>query len=172
MSKLVFTSHCICFYYIIGVVSFAWSRYIGCWLWTSHCSSYLFPALFANQVLICFMSAAHVSPVLSSLHLRCVGSTCTLGLSWGIISVQWLLIWTSHRFNTFFFTWLRCIYIILDQGCHILYVFGLNSTVSATWYVCICLVIRSLITLWYILTCIIVSYCVAFQKILATFSVY
>ena len=118
LSKLVFTSHCICFYYImvcpvsstytIGVVSFAWSQYIGCWLWTGHCSSYLFPAylfpaLFANQVLICFMSAAHVSPVLSSLHLRCVGSTCTLGLSWGIILVQWLLLWTSHRFNTFIF---------------------------------------------------------------------
>ena len=88
LSKLVFTSHCICFYYIMicsvssaytaGVVSFAWPRYIGCWLWTGHCSGYLFPgylfpALFANQILICFMSAAHVSPVLSPLHLRCVG---------------------------------------------------------------------------------------------------
>ena len=28
-----------------------------------------------------------------------------------------------------FFTWVLCIYIILDKGCHILYVFGLNSTV-------------------------------------------
>ena len=83
LSKLVFTSHCICFYYImicpvssaytIGVVLFAWPRYIGCWLWTDHCFGYLFPALFANQILICFMSAAHVSPVLSPLHLRCVG---------------------------------------------------------------------------------------------------
>ena len=27
-----------------------------------------------------------------------------------------------------FFTWLLCIYIILDKGCHILYIFGLNST--------------------------------------------
>ena len=57
--------------------SFAWTRYIdfeqvivpvviffpGC----------LFPALFANQIQICFMSAAHVSPVLSLLHLGCVG---------------------------------------------------------------------------------------------------
>ena len=30
-----------------------------------------------------------------------------------------------------FFTWLLCIYIILDKGCHILYVFGLNSTVCS-----------------------------------------
>ena len=28
-----------------------------------------------------------------------------------------------------FFTWVLCIYIILDKGCRILYVFGLNSTV-------------------------------------------
>ena len=87
LSKLVFTSHCICFYYImicpvssaytIGVILFAWPWYIGCWLWTGHCfgylfSGYLFPVLFANQILICFMSAAHVSPVLSPLHLRYV----------------------------------------------------------------------------------------------------
>ena len=140
LSKLLFTSHCICFYYImicpvsppytIGVVSFtwswctgcwlwtghyftyfvscvvcwpdnnllhisstsaigvnlfAWSQCIGCcWLWTGHCSSYLFPGymfptLFANQMLICFMSAAHVSLVLSPLNLQCV---------------SWL--WTGH----------------------------------------------------------------------------
>ena len=30
-----------------------------------------------------------------------------------------------------FFTWLLCIYIILDKGCHILYVFGLNSTMCS-----------------------------------------
>ena len=28
-----------------------------------------------------------------------------------------------------FFTWVLCIYIILDKDCHILYVFGLKSTV-------------------------------------------
>ena len=28
-----------------------------------------------------------------------------------------------------FFTWVLCIYIILDKCCHILYVFCLNSTV-------------------------------------------
>ena len=30
-----------------------------------------------------------------------------------------------------FFTWLLCIYIILDKGCHILYGFGLNSTMCS-----------------------------------------
>ena len=30
-----------------------------------------------------------------------------------------------------FFTWVLFIYIILDKGCHILYVFGLNSTVCS-----------------------------------------
>ena len=30
-----------------------------------------------------------------------------------------------------FFTWVLCIYIILDKGCHILYVFGLNSKVCS-----------------------------------------
>ena len=147
LSKLAFTSHCICFYYIIigpvssayaiVIVLFAWPRYIGCWLWTGHCSSYLFPgymfpALFANQILICFMSAGHVSSVLSPLHLQYVGwlwtghcsdfiasgtvvnltlicsmsaaaKVHTSGFSCSIILVQWLLLWTSHRFNTFIF---------------------------------------------------------------------
>ena len=45
------------------------------WLlhWAGHYSDYLFPALFAYQILICFMSVAYLSPVLSPLHLRCVG---------------------------------------------------------------------------------------------------
>ena len=30
-----------------------------------------------------------------------------------------------------FFTWVLCIYIILDKGCNILYVFGLNRTVCS-----------------------------------------
>ena len=102
LSQLVITSHCICFYYImicpvssaytIGVVSFAWPRYIGCWLWTGHCSGYLFPALFANQILICFMSARHMSPVLSTLNLRCVDWLWTGYCSSFIVSstVCWL----------------------------------------------------------------------------------
>ena len=32
-----------------------------------------FPALLANQILICFMSAAHVLPVSSPVHLGYVG---------------------------------------------------------------------------------------------------
>ena len=114
LSKLVFTSHCICFCYkmifpassayTIGVVLFAWPRYIGCWPWTGRCSCYLFPALFANQILICFMSAAHLSPVFTG---HCFGfivsGTCTLELFFSIILVQWLLLWTIHRFDTFIF---------------------------------------------------------------------
>ena len=87
LSKLVFTSHCICFYYIMicpmssaytnGVVSFAWPRYISSWLWTDHCSDYLFhgclfPALFSNQILIFFMSAAHVSSIFVSFAFTVV----------------------------------------------------------------------------------------------------
>ena len=30
-----------------------------------------------------------------------------------------------------FFTWVLFIYIILDRGCHIIYVFGLSSTVCS-----------------------------------------
>ena len=42
--------------------------------------------------------------------------------------VLWQQITVSIRL---FFTWVLCIYIILDKGCHILYVFGLNSTVCS-----------------------------------------
>ena len=57
-----------------------------------------------------------------------------------------------------FFTWLLRIYITLGKGCHILYVFGLNST-------CICLRTRSLMALWWMLTYIIVFYCVCVSKV-------
>ena len=30
-----------------------------------------------------------------------------------------------------YFTWVLCIYIILDKRCHIVYVFGLNSTMCS-----------------------------------------
>ena len=83
LNKLVFTIHYIMICPVssactIDVVSFAWPRYIGCWLSTGHFSRYLFPgymflALFANQILICFLSVANVLPVLSPLHLLCVG---------------------------------------------------------------------------------------------------
>ena len=29
------------------------------------------------------------------------------------------IIATIHHFNTFIFTWVLCIYVILDKGCHI-----------------------------------------------------
>ena len=104
-------------------------------LWTCHCSGYLFPvylfsALFANQIRICFMPATRVTGFVSFAFRVCwlmlnrwllyctyciwhylltrhwfvqCSSTCTLGLSYSIILIQWLLLWTSHSFNTFIF---------------------------------------------------------------------
>ena len=46
-------------------------------------------------------------------------------LSYGVL---WQQVAVSVRL---LFTWILCIYIILDKGCHILYVFGLNSTVCS-----------------------------------------
>ena len=76
----------------------------------------LYLALFVNQTLICSMSAALVH--------------------WGYLAVQFWFngcccfeqVTVSIRL---FFTWVLCIYVILDKGCHILYVFGLNSTVCS-----------------------------------------
>ena len=59
-----------------------------------------------------------------------VSSTCTLRLSCSIILFQWLLLWTSHSFNTFIFH-LGTVYLHHFIDCHILYVFGLNSTVCS-----------------------------------------
>ena len=47
------------------------------------------------------------------------------------VFVLWCLMETSRCFSTFIFTWVLCIYIILDKGCHILYIFGLTSTVCS-----------------------------------------
>ena len=46
------------------------------------------------------------------------------GYHWGYFAVQFSII-------RLFFTWVLCIYIILDKVCHILYTFGLNSTVCS-----------------------------------------
>ena len=128
LSKVVFTSHCICFYYImicpssallhlhdpnalsvdfeqviISVILFTVlfanqimicstsvahvPLVLSCLLNPSaftadfkqviaHCYLFpgcFFPTLLANQALIRFMSAAHVSPLSSPLHLWCVG---------------------------------------------------------------------------------------------------
>ena len=111
--------------YTIGVVSFAWPRYICCWLWTGHCFGYLFlgylfPALFANQILIYFISPAHVSPFLHSLLA-----------DFEQVIVPVLLYLSLFGNEHLFFIWVMYIYIILDKGCHIWYVFGLNSTVCS-----------------------------------------
>ena len=76
MRKLVFTSHCICFYYImiclvssaytIGIISFAWSQCIGCYFEQVIISVISFTALFANRIMICSTSA-QVVMVLSCL---------------------------------------------------------------------------------------------------------
>ena len=62
-------------FYTVKIVFFSSSKNDGEFI--NYCGylfpGYLFPDLFANQILICFMSAAHVSAVLSPLHLRCVG---------------------------------------------------------------------------------------------------
>ena len=65
---------------------------------------------------------------------------------------------------------LLCIYIILDKGYHVLYVFGLNSMVcSHIVGVHFCLGTRSLITLSSTVTCIIIFHCVCASKISSNF---
>ena len=89
LSKLVFTSHCICFYYImicpvsseytIGVVSFAWPQHIGFWLW-------IVIALVICFLVICFLP-------------------CLLTRYWFVSCQQHM----CHRF------YLLCIYGVLDD---------------------------------------------------------
>ena len=55
------------------------------------------------------------------------------GYHWGYLAVKFWFNGCYFEQVTvsigLFFTWVLCICIILDKGCHILYVFGLNSTV-------------------------------------------
>ena len=98
---------------------------------------------------------------------------CSLTRHWFVQCQQHLYIGVILQYNSgsvtadfeqvtvsirLFFTRLLCIYITLDKGCHILYVFGLNST-------CICLGTRLLMALWWMLTYIIVFYCVCVSKV-------
>ena len=88
-----------------------------------------FTVLFANQIMICSTSAAHVPLVLS-----CLLNPSALAANFEQIVVPVLLYLVLFVNQTLiclrlFFTWVLCIYIILDKGCHILCVFGLNSTV-------------------------------------------
>ena len=48
------------------------------------------------------------------------------------VFVLWCLVATVTISIRLFFTTILCIYTILDKGCHILYVFGLNSSVCST----------------------------------------
>ena len=54
---------------------------------------------------------------------------------WGYLAVKFWLSGCYFQKVTvsirLFFTWVLCIYIVLDKGCCILYVFGLNSTVRS-----------------------------------------
>ena len=50
-----------------------------------------------------------------------------LQYNFGSIAADFEQITVSIRL---FFTWVLCIYIILDKGCHILYDFGLNNVCS------------------------------------------
>ena len=77
LSKLIFTSHCICFYYImicpvlsvytIGVVLLAWLNALTVGFEQVIIPVILLTVLFANQIMICFRSAALVLLVLSCL---------------------------------------------------------------------------------------------------------
>ena len=74
LSKLVFTIYCICFYYMItcpvlsaytiSVISFSWSRCIGCWLWTGHYFSYFVYCVVCEPDNYLFTSPAQVPLVL------------------------------------------------------------------------------------------------------------
>ena len=78
LSMLVFTSHCICFYYImicpvssactIGVVSFAWPNALPVDFEQIIISVILFNVLLAKQIMIFSRSAAHFPLVLSCLR--------------------------------------------------------------------------------------------------------
>ena len=71
----------------------------------------LYLALFVNWTLICTMSAALV-------HWS------FLQYNSGSMAADFEQFTVSIRL---FFTWALCIYIILNKGCHILYVFSLSS---------------------------------------------
>ena len=101
------------------VTGFVSSAFTACWLTL-------------NRSLFRFYCICHC---LLTRHwfVQC-SSILTLGLSCSIILVQWLLLWTSHRFNRLFslgYCVLTYLLIILDKICHILYVFDLNSTVCS-----------------------------------------
>ena len=88
LSKLVFTSHCICFYYImicpvsseytIGVVSFAWPQYIGFWLWI------------VIALVICFLVICFLPCLLTRYCLFHVSNTYVTSFVFFVFTVCWL----------------------------------------------------------------------------------
>ena len=109
--------------YTISVVSFEWPRYIGCWLWTGHCSGYffcwfLFPALFANQILICFSSTYVAGFVSFAFTVRWL--TLSRSLFW------FYCIWNCLLTRYWFVQWQQHLYI----GVNSLYNSG---SMAATW---------------------------------------
>ena len=54
---------------------------------------------------------------------------CTYALTLSLFMfLSYGVVWQQVAIRLFF-TWVLSIYIILDEGSHVLYVFGLNSTV-------------------------------------------
>ena len=80
----------------------------------------------------------------------------------GSLSADFEQVIVSIRFF-FFFTWILCIYTILEKNCLILCVFGLNSTVRN--HIVGVHLTRSLNTLWWMLTFIIVFYCICVSNV-------
>ena len=78
----------------------------------------------------------YVTRGMEGSHPKCLQMrTGGEGYHWGYLAVQF---WFNDCYfeqvtvsKRLFLTWVVCIYIILDKGCHILYVFGLNSTVCS-----------------------------------------
>ena len=103
----------------------------------------LYLALFVNLTLICSMSAAFVHwgyPAIQFSFNECYSEQVTVSIS-------------------VLFTWDLCIYIILDEGYNILFVFGLNSNVCS--HIACVRLSSEQVTYYLFFTChLIVFYCI------------
>ena len=70
----------------------------------------------------------------------------------------------------YFFSRVLCIYIILYKGCHVLYVFGLNSTVGS--HIVDVHLSSDQVTYYFMMDADLYFTTFVYQKFLATFSVY
>ena len=112
---------------IVPVICFLVICFLLClptWYWCVSCQQHICHWL----RLLCIYG---VLADFEHIDLLNASSTCALGLSCSIILVQCLLTLNKSHLIRLFFTWVLCIYIILDKGCHNLYAFGLNSTVCS-----------------------------------------